>query len=252
MVALATPPIHLGDIKEGAGADGRARATLSPPLPPPHSSSPPPSSSPGVAASTRRVSSGYAQVASPPRLIKALARMVVEDGAEGTEEWDGGRTRDRKGRREGPLNYFFLEGSEAGLRLRPFAPWSPRHYSFFTWFCLTDLPSPSPSSSFPLKPRQLLMLTADDGVTLSLSFVPMSAPPSLLPSPRAFAVQLAYRRPKGPSQLITWHRTHSLLPQEHEHGTSSARLTSSESDFRDLPLSDNGRISRDKIGRAHV
>lgn len=88
----------------------------------------------------------------------------------------------------GPSDYLWLDGGpHSGLRLRPLAGFSRRHYSFVTWVCMeasADIASYRP---------YLFSLVAEDGTALDAYFTPTAGGGG---QQGRFALQLEYRRNK--------------------------------------------------------
>lgn len=107
------------------------------------------------------------------RLLRCLGRMVGEE------------------RSPGPSHYFWLDGgAHSGVRLRPLAGFSRRHYSFVTWVKLEGEGGSTPLSVY--RPY-LFSFVAEDGTALDAYFVPSGGGGG---GGRCFTLQLEYRRNK--------------------------------------------------------
>lgn len=107
------------------------------------------------------------------RLLRCLDRTVEEE------------------RFAGPSHYLWLDGGpQSGLRLRPLAGFSRRHYSFVTWVCL-EADAADPSAYRPY----LFSLVAEDGTALDAYFVPTGGGGGGGQQGH-YALQLEYRRNK--------------------------------------------------------
>lgn len=122
------------------------------------------------------------------RLLRCLSRMVGEERA------------------TGPSHYLWMDGgTHSGLRLRPLAGFSKRHYSFITWLRLDAEGGAeggfSPSSSSSYRPY-LFSLVAEDGTALEAYFIPSSSTTDAGGGGRCFSLQLEVRRDKVISHVL--------------------------------------------------
>lgn len=121
------------------------------------------------------------------RLLRCLGRMVGEE------------------RFPGPSHYLWMDGGpHAGVRLRPLAGFSRRHYSFVSWIQLEDETGGGSllcSSSY--RPY-LFSLVAEDGTALDAYFLPSSSGGGAGGSGRCYTLQLEYRRNKVRACVCAW------------------------------------------------
>lgn len=113
------------------------------------------------------------------RLLRCLGHMVEEERA------------------TGPSHYWWLDGrAHSGMRLRPLAGFSKRHYSFVSWLRLEAEGGFPASSSPPSYRPYLFSFVAEDGTALEAHFVPTGGADCGGGGGRCFSLQLEVRRNK--------------------------------------------------------